>query len=68
MEGGVAYSADGRARSGMGVDAADLDQDGWQDLIVTNVDHEMYFVYRNNKDGTFDDLSPANGIGDLTRR
>ncbi len=67
VEGGVAYSADGRARSGMGVDAADLDQDGWQDLSVTNVDQEMYSVYRNNKDGTFDDLSPANGIGELTR-
>jgi enediyne biosynthesis protein E4 len=67
VEAGVAYSADGRARSGMGVDAADLDQDGWQDLSVTNVDQEMYSVYHNNKDGTFDDLSPANGIGEVTR-
>jgi hypothetical protein len=67
VEGGVAYSSDGRARSGMGVDAADLDQDGWQDLSVTNVDQEMYSVYHNNKDGTFDDLSAANGIGEATR-
>jgi enediyne biosynthesis protein E4 len=67
VEAGVAYSADGRARSGMGVDAADLDQDGWQDLSVTNVDQEMYSVYHNNKDGTFDDLAPANGIGEATR-
>jgi hypothetical protein len=67
VEGGVAYSADGRARSGMGVDAADLDQDGWQDLSVTNVDQEMYSVYHNNHDGTFDDLAPANGIGEATR-
>jgi hypothetical protein len=67
VEAGVAYSADGRARSGMGVDAADLDQDGWQDLSVTNVDQEMYSVYHNNKDGTFDDLAPANGLGVATR-
>jgi enediyne biosynthesis protein E4 len=67
VEAGVAYSADGRARSGMGVDAADLDQDGWQDLSVTNVDQEMYSVYHNNKDGTFDDLAPANGLGEATR-
>ena len=33
----VGYGEDGRARSGMGVDAADYDQDGWQDLVVTNV-------------------------------
>ena len=67
VEAGVAYSADGRARSGMGVDAADLDQDGWQDLSVTDVDQEMYSVYRNNKDGTFDDLAPVNGLGQATR-
>jgi enediyne biosynthesis protein E4 len=67
IESGVAYSFDGRARSGMGVDAADFDQDGWEDLSVTNVDQEMYSVYHNNKDGTFDDLSPANGIGEATR-
>jgi hypothetical protein len=67
VEAGVAYSPDGRARSGMGVDAADLDQDGWEDLTVTNVDQEMYSVYHNNKDGTFDDLSPSNGIAEATR-
>ncbi len=61
LEAGVAYSVDGRARSGMGVDAADLDQDGWQDLTVTNVDQEAYSVYHNNHDGTFDDLCGANG-------
>src|SRR5262249_40724793 len=42
LESGVAYSQDGRERSGMGVDSADFDQDGWQDLFVTNVDQEMY--------------------------
>ena len=35
---GVAFSADGRARSGMGVDSADYDQDGWMDLFVANID------------------------------
>ena len=37
VEGGVAYSADGRARSGMGVDAADLDQDGDQRVDLAAV-------------------------------
>ena len=64
---GVAYSQDGRERSGMGVDSADFDQDGWQDLFVTNVDQEMYSMYRNNHDLTFDDLAGPTGLGRLTR-
>jgi hypothetical protein len=67
LEAGVAYSADGRARSGMGVDSADLDQDGWQDLGLTNVDQEMYSIYHNNHDGTFEDLSPSMGLANASR-
>jgi hypothetical protein len=63
----VAYSADGHVRSGMGVDSADLYQDGWQDLFVTNVDQEMYSYYHNDRDGTFSDLSPSMGIGRASR-
>jgi len=64
---GVAYSPDGRARSGMGVDSADFDQDGWQDLFVSNVDQEMYSLYHNNRDLTFDDMAGPAGIGRITR-
>jgi hypothetical protein len=67
MRSGVAYSQDGRARSGMGVDSGDFDQDGWQDLFVTNVDQEMYSIYRNNHDLTFDDMAAPMGLGRLTR-
>jgi hypothetical protein len=64
---GVAYSQEGRPRSGMGVDAGDYDNDGWQDLFVANVDQEMYSLYRNNHDLTFDDMSEPLGIGRATR-
>jgi hypothetical protein len=67
LEAGVAYSQDGRARSGMGVDSADYDQDGSQDLFVTNVDQEMYSLYRNHHDETFDDVAGTMGIGGMTR-
>ncbi len=63
---GVAYSPFGVARSGMGVDAADFDQDGWIDLFVANVDHETYSLYRNNRDETFDDVAGTSGIGPAT--
>ncbi len=64
---GVAYSAEGRPRSGMGVDSADFDQDGWMDLFVANIDREMYSLYRNNRDESFDDQAGITGIGKATR-
>jgi hypothetical protein len=67
LEAGIGFSQDGRARSGMGVDSADFDQDGWQDLFVTNVDQEMYSIYHNHHDETFDDLAGPTGIGGTTR-
>jgi hypothetical protein len=63
----VAYSADGRARSGMGVDSADYNEDGKMDLFVANIDEEVFSLYRNNGDGTFDDDAMPQGIGMATR-
>ena len=67
LQANVGYSTEGRARSGMGVDSADYDQDGWMDLFVTNVDQEMYSLYHNNRDETFDDMAVPYGIGRVTR-
>ena len=63
----VGYSANGRARSGMGVDAADFDADGWQDLFVANVDNEMFALYRNRGDESFSDKAHEHGISQATR-
>jgi hypothetical protein len=60
---GVAFGEAGRPRSGMGVDAADFDGDGWQDLFVANIDQEFFSLYRNDKDLIFTDqpgeIAPA---------
>ena len=66
-EADVAYSANGKPRSGMGVDSGDFDNDGWQDLFVANLDREEFALYRNNHDGTFDDLAIPTGIAKATR-
>jgi hypothetical protein len=64
---GVAYSSDGVARSGMGVDAADVFGSGYQDLFVANVDKEEYSLYRNQKNESFRDVAAQNGVAAVTR-
>jgi hypothetical protein len=67
MDAGVAYSADGAARSGMGVDAADYNNDGHQDLFVANFNRERFSIYRNRGDLTFSDEAGPTGIGTATQ-
>src|SRR5580692_8199735 len=67
MLSGVGVNAFGKPRSGMGVDAADYDQDGWIDLFEANVDHEMYSLYHNDKNEAFSDAALSTGIGEATR-
>jgi hypothetical protein len=55
LSAGVAYGANGRPRSGMGVDATDFDGDGWQDLFVANIDQEFFSLYHNDKELIFTD-------------
>ena len=43
----IAYDENGRAKSGMGVDAADANADGWPDFVVTNFNDEYHSLYLN---------------------
>lgn len=45
---------------GLGVTFADYDNDGWPDLYVAN-DSSPNYLYKNNHDGTFSDVSFATG-------
>ncbi|HVT93056.1 MAG TPA: CRTAC1 family protein [Bryobacteraceae bacterium] len=63
----VGLSENGSARSGMGVDSADFNGDGWQDLFVANVDHETFSLYRNNKNEDFTDIALRSDVGPSTR-
>jgi len=60
---GLAASEDGRFEAGMGIDAADVDGDGWLDVYITHLDFELNRLYHNNHDGTFDDFTYPSGLG-----
>ncbi|QQS47974.1 MAG: CRTAC1 family protein [Acidobacteriota bacterium] len=63
---GAAYGADGVARAGMGVTAGDFDNDGDEDLLVTNLTREGSTLYRNNGKGLFDDATIEYSISQLS--
>lgn len=50
---GTAFDRSGAAEAGMGVELADLDGDGRQDLVVTNFALETNAFYRNAGGGVF---------------
>ena len=60
---GVAFNEAGKARAGMGVDAADYDGSGRQSLVVGNFSNEMIALYKNEGNGLFIDEAPASTIG-----
>jgi hypothetical protein len=63
VEAGLAFSADGKARAGMGVDVGDFENSGRPGIAITNFDNEMVGLYRSPSAGQFDDVSLAAGVG-----
>ena len=63
---GVAFSQDGIEEGSMGVDAADIDHDGWLDLYYTNSSYESNSLLLNNGDGSFTNLTDPAGHGRST--
>jgi len=67
VEAGLAFSTEGKARAGMGVDAGDFDGSGKPGVAITNFDNEMIGLYRATAPGVFDDVSIPSGIGAASR-
>jgi hypothetical protein len=63
LEAGVAFSAEGKARAGMGVDAGDFDNSGHAGVAITNFDNEMIGLYRADGKGNYTDIAIASGVG-----
>jgi glutaredoxin len=67
VEAGLAFSADGKARAGMGVDVGDFENSGRAGIAITNFDNEMIGLYRASRTGVYDDIATASGVGIATR-
>ena len=66
VEAGLAFSAEGKARAGMGVDVADFDNSGKPGIVITNFDNEMMGLYRYTGRG-YDDIAMQTGLGAASR-
>jgi hypothetical protein len=66
LEAGCALDPNGQARGGMGVDAADVDGDGFPEVFVTNFSQETNAFWHNNRDGTFDETTYEMGLGTIS--
>jgi hypothetical protein len=64
---GVAFNEAGKARAGMGVDAADFDGSGRQSVVIGNFSNEMMALYANQGNGLFIDEAPNSTIGRASR-
>ena len=67
LEAGVALSEDGKARAGMGADAADFANAGRTGLAITNFEGEMIGLYRAQEPGLYQDVAPHTGVGPASR-
>ena len=63
---GIAFSEDGIARAGMGVDAGDYDHSGRPSLIISNFANQMLSLYHNEGNGLFVDEAPSSEVGRAT--
>jgi enediyne biosynthesis protein E4 len=72
IEAGLAFSTEGKARAGMGVDTGDFENSGKPGVAITNFDNEMIGLYhataaKTSGAGTYDDVAVASGLGAASR-
>lgn len=67
VEAGLAFSTDGKARAGMGVDVGDFENSGKPGIAITNFDNEMIGLYQPTRAGAYDDIAAASGVGLASR-
>jgi hypothetical protein len=63
VDAGIAFSAEGKARAGMGVDVGDFDNSGIPGVAITNFDNEMIGLFQASSSGNYSDVALRSGVG-----
>jgi hypothetical protein len=66
LSSGAGLDANGNTFAGMGLDFEDYNNDGWPDIIFTDLAHQRYALYTNLKDGTFDYSTSIAGLNAIS--
>ena len=67
LRAGIAFSDDGKARAGMGVDVGAFDGSGRPGIAITNFDNEMTALYRRQPGARYEDIAAPSGVAAITR-
>src|ERR1700686_2531004 len=63
---GAGLDSSGNTFAGMGVDFEDYNNDGWPDIIITDLANQRYALFTNLKDGTFDYSTTVTGLNAIS--
>ena len=63
---GAGYDENGKTYAGMGIAAADYDNDGYLDVFITTLSNETYPLYHNDRDLSFTYTTNSAGVGQIT--
>ena len=63
----IAYNENGVAKAGMGVDAGDVNADGWPSFVVTNFNDEYHSLFLNRGSFPYSDWTVRSGLAAYTR-
>jgi hypothetical protein len=63
---GAGYDENGKTYAGMGIAAADYDNDGYPDIFITTLSNETYPLYHNDRDLSFTYATNSSGVGQIT--
>jgi len=63
---GAGFDENGKTFAGMGVDAADFNNDGWVDVVITTLSNETYPLFQNNGDLSFTWATNSVGVGQIS--